>query len=713
MKRIVTIGAAIVFATAVVLGQGGASPEVQLKAAIHKEQVEGDLQAAAEQFKKLTASPNPAVAAQAWVHLGQCYEKLGDAQARQAVSAYEKVVRDFPEQKDAVGQARLRLASLAKPAAGSMSGAGTIKRLLYERSGLNARGQATISADGRYLVAKGLTERDVLVRNLTTGDERRFVPAGLPEDMRIVNAVVSPDGRQIAYALSPLAGSKVPGGEVHIAAMDGTGARVLAKQAGSLTVVWWADDGTRLLGWSQAGEFAGNAPVDFVSITIAGGAITKIASALAWRNAGSAALSPDGRWFACTESRATTVDILLIETKTGARSWATDPAEKGDNYRPVWAPDGSGLLFVRGTDGTYSLWFQRLKEGRPDGQARMLRASIEDIGWPAHVTADGTLYSISQRTGPLDTTFKSYVAPLDPATGKIGQTPTVLAGLDYACGIDWSPDSTAIIYGAHVNQARGSCTLLGIRPMGGGRDRLLDPGMSEIRRPRWSPDGKSALVYGVKDGTAGIYSVELSAGTTKLLVTDPNPPKSYDRIMFPYWAPDGRGFYFMRYDNADYRLVHRDLETGQETQRFAGIFTPSQTTVAPDGSVSLLAQGKVIVVSADGASKRTVLAHTPSGLISGAGLDDGITSTCWTADGKGIWASQAIPTADEPRLRRLIRIPVDGRPPSDGGLQMAGLDNPRPSPDGKWLLFQASTVPADQVWAIERFLPARASGKKP
>ena len=290
----------------------------------------------------------------------------------------------------------------------------------------------------------------------------------------------------------------------------------------------------------------------------------------------------------------------------------------------------------------------------------------------------------------------------------------MLTGLDFACGWDWSPDSTAIVYGARVNQERGTCTLLAIRPMGGGRDRLVDPGMSAVRRPRWSPDGRSALVYGLKDGMAGIYSVDLSTGATKLLVTDPKPPQGYEMTMFPYWAPDGRGFYFMRIDKGERRLVYRELETGQEAERFAGVFASSQTTrVARDGSVSLLVRGKVVVVPADGSSGRTVLPHTPSGLISGAGLDDGITSTCWTADGKGIWASQASPTADEPRLRRLIRIPVDGGPPSDGGLQMAGLDNPRPSPDGKWLLFQASTVPPDQVWAIERFLPARVAGKRP
>jgi hypothetical protein len=50
-------------------------------------------------------------------------------------------------------------------------------------------------------------------------------------------------------------------------------------------------------------------------------------------------------------------------------------------------------------------------------------------------------------------------------------------------------------------------------------------------------------------------------------------------------------------------------------------------------------------------------------------------------------------------------------PPADGGLQMAGFAGPRPSPDGKRLMFQASTFPPNQVWATEHFLPGRPAGK--
>ena len=83
--------------------------EVALKAAMDKEVVDGDLKGAIEQYRKLAQSANRTVAATALVRMGQCYEKLGDTEARKA---YERVVRDYAEQRQPVLQARQRLAAM-------------------------------------------------------------------------------------------------------------------------------------------------------------------------------------------------------------------------------------------------------------------------------------------------------------------------------------------------------------------------------------------------------------------------------------------------------------------------------------------------------------------------------------------------------------------------------------------------------------------------
>ena len=65
-------------------------PDVELQAAVRAETVDGNLKGAIELYQKLSKSSDRAVAAQALVRMGQCYEKLGSTEARQA---YERAVR--------------------------------------------------------------------------------------------------------------------------------------------------------------------------------------------------------------------------------------------------------------------------------------------------------------------------------------------------------------------------------------------------------------------------------------------------------------------------------------------------------------------------------------------------------------------------------------------------------------------------------------------
>jgi len=68
--------------------QQTAMAERQLEAAIHREQVLGDVKGAIEQYKKLAQGGNRTVAAQALIRLGQCYERLGETQVKDARATY-------------------------------------------------------------------------------------------------------------------------------------------------------------------------------------------------------------------------------------------------------------------------------------------------------------------------------------------------------------------------------------------------------------------------------------------------------------------------------------------------------------------------------------------------------------------------------------------------------------------------------------------------
>src|SRR4051794_3640774 len=93
-----------------VLAQTSRTAEMQLKAAQHQEEVEGDLKGAIEQYKKLAQSNNRAIAAKALIQMAGCYQRLGDAEAWKT---YEQVVKYYPDQKEAVALARARLSGSA------------------------------------------------------------------------------------------------------------------------------------------------------------------------------------------------------------------------------------------------------------------------------------------------------------------------------------------------------------------------------------------------------------------------------------------------------------------------------------------------------------------------------------------------------------------------------------------------------------------------
>ena len=64
-----------------------------------------------------------AVAAQALLRMGQCYEKLGAAESAEARKAYGRVVVEFADQPPIAAQAKARLAEMAPGSAEAVTSA--------------------------------------------------------------------------------------------------------------------------------------------------------------------------------------------------------------------------------------------------------------------------------------------------------------------------------------------------------------------------------------------------------------------------------------------------------------------------------------------------------------------------------------------------------------------------------------------------------------
>jgi tetratricopeptide (TPR) repeat protein len=90
-----------------------AQADVTLEKARRKETLEGDLKGAIALYTKAIAEAkgDRSLSAKALIRMAECHQKLGDAEAR---TIYERIVRDYDDQKDAVSIARARLGRTAR-----------------------------------------------------------------------------------------------------------------------------------------------------------------------------------------------------------------------------------------------------------------------------------------------------------------------------------------------------------------------------------------------------------------------------------------------------------------------------------------------------------------------------------------------------------------------------------------------------------------------
>ena len=99
--------------------------------------------------------------------------------------------------------------------------AGVELQEVWSFSGLDDLNVLAISRDGRYCAFTDSETRDLLVRDLTTGEDRRLTEP--TAGRRIIRASISPDNKWVAYA------GYGGGGyfELRIVGIDGSGERVL------------------------------------------------------------------------------------------------------------------------------------------------------------------------------------------------------------------------------------------------------------------------------------------------------------------------------------------------------------------------------------------------------------------------------------------------------------------------------------------------------
>ena len=341
---------------------------VLLQTAIQTEMVDGDLGKAIELYQEIVGqygNERP-VAAQALLHLGHSYEKLGDGQFR---DAYDRVLRDYPDQAEPVAAARTRLAALEAESTQPSDALHT--ELLWAT---DAGGQwGGVSPDGSLMTYVDWGDLgNLAIHDFATGESRRLTHTAENGPNYASNSRISPDGEQVVYSWSrPSPAGET--GELRLLSLEGDQREphtVWSPADGRWASVQdWFPSGDRVVA-VVSGSYQNPGTQQIITVSTDDGQVQQIRS-VEWGRDLTVRMSPDGRYLAYTQAASRddqALEVVVIAVDGSSESVVVQHAA---NDRLVgWDPGGRHLLFSSDRIGLPSLWAQRVQDGTPAGESQ-------------------------------------------------------------------------------------------------------------------------------------------------------------------------------------------------------------------------------------------------------------------------------------------------------------------------------------------------------
>jgi Tol biopolymer transport system component len=677
------------------------NPEALYQQGLIKEEGEGSLLEAIDIYKQVSENEaaGRSLQAEALLHMGLCYEKLGRQEAQ---TSYRKIVNNFPEQTETVRIASEKLSYLSRAAKGIPETDHELKILKVWEGPEDLMGET--SPDGKYLSYVDWDTGDLAFYELATGKKKRLTSKGTWDESYAYAEYSrwSPDGSKLVYAWY----NEDDRYDLRIIGLDGSHAEVL--NASEEVSYWapfdWSPDGTKILVVISPAIYGGD-PSKIALVSVEDGSIQALRKLDNWPN--QMTFSPDGRYIAFDSYQGdgtSNRDICLMDLEGNVKGQLVHhPAH---DILLGWTPDGRHMLFSSDRDGTLGLYLQEVSGGNPVGSPRLVQSDMgkfETLGF----TPDGSFYY-----GISKDWYNLYVTELDPASGALVNPPekmtTRFEGNNREP--DYSPDGRFLAYttwkdqsSARIGTGSWGGDLLVIRDLETGDQKEIFPG-HQIGFPRWSPDGSSVLVVIRNPDNFRLCRIEAESGQMHMIHS---PEGMRDGFGRHEWSPDGNYIYYgKRVENSTRsQIIRHHLPSGSEKV----IFETSdhflwQSALSPDG--------KWLVVYAVAGGHGLYLLSTEGGELQElfnkkeAMLGVLLTLT-WSLDGDYIYFSMRDASVEDPKWE-LCRIPASGGEIEHLELELtSNISGLSMHPDGRHIAYSASSnLLTPSVWVIENFLPA-------
>jgi len=686
----------------IALSQRTSRAELRFQEAHRKETIDGDLKSAIDLYRRAIgeAGSNRLIAAQALVRMGECYEKLGDAEARKA---YERVVRDFGDQKDLAETARARLSAMGRAGELSHPSGITLRKVWALSHGWFT---GSPSPDGRYHSFVDWDSGDLFLRDLATGENRRLTKHPADSLEHAEGSAISGDGRQIAYAWN-----KENQYELRVIGIDGSNPRTVYrdKEFGYwLQPYQWTADGQQILAVLMRMRAKKEWKIAFIPAAGGSERVLKIPTQLPWHPS----LSPDGRFlvYGAWEANGPDSDLFLLSLEGGQEvPLVRSPAE---DVNPIWMPAGNKVLFVSDRTGTRGFWSIDVVEGKPRGIPRLLKDGVGGVGGvvrPNGFTRQGAFY-FSTSTGIGDV----YVTELDPVGGKMLREPAPAAPrfVGSNSAPSWSPDGRRLAYYRRGDIYEEKPPTLVILSVETGEARDVPVKLDQYLAPvLWFPDGTSVLVgawESPKHDRVAFYRVDLQTGDHRLIRTSPG------RAVRSALSPDGKTHFVWAEVEPKLWLgvISRDIEAGKEREiarvPYLAGFGFSRLAASPDGKYLAFRRPvdesqwtALMLAPATGGELRELYRFRQSEMM-------GNDELAWTPDGRHVLILRR---TGKDGISELWRIPIAGGEPQKTGLSAESMGIVAPHPDGRRIAFDSGSRSGapNELWVLENFLAAAES----
>ncbi|MGD9904988.1 MAG: TolB family protein [Vicinamibacterales bacterium] len=300
--------------------------------------------------------------------------------------------------------------------------------------------------------------------------------------------------------------------------------------------------------------------------------------------AGAPAFSPDGAIIYAPAANARGfLDLWRIERATGAARRLTATAR--DSYGPTVARDGTVVYKTQ----EYRTFIAELA----DGAVRPLTTFQAETPW-WHPTEplvsmtygtwrrqidDANYPDIAQEVGVVDL---REALPADRPSQVLEDSDSEDQGMA------WSPNGRWIVFHSHREMSDD----VWLRPTDGAapdrRITMLGRG-AEVGWPRWSPDGRTVLLDGTRNGRGVMFTIGVDQDKGE--VTAPMKEVAtagFDEVTHGEWLPDSRRVVAIAKEGPGrHAVLLADTTGGQPVQvlhRFASEHDFPGITVAPDGS---------------------------------------------------------------------------------------------------------------------------------